>query len=138
MSDNATSPCAPHARPNDRYAVEEQDIRAAIQRLVSGHPEASNGRLSVSALAAEAGVSRQRLYEHHPDLLAEFRTTAVRQAPPVEIAALKQQLSRAHQRIEELEAIETHLADQIKTLCAVVSELTHEAHAHNVIALPRH
>lgn len=123
--------------PDGRLDTERLLIRAAAQRLRSGHPERSNGRLSVSALAAEAGVSRQRLYEHHPDLVAEFKTTAGGAPPSIEVTALERQLAAAHERISELEATEIHLNGQIKTLCAIIAELTQEAHVGNVVALNR-
>ena len=95
-----------------------------------------SGGLTVSALAVEAGLSRQRLYEHHPELVAQFQTAAAGQPPPPEIATLEQKLAAAHARIGECEAREAELVGQIKTLCALIAELTHETHTHNVIDLP--
>jgi len=114
--------------------TERQVIHQAMRRLLTGSPQRSDGKLTVSALAAEAQLPRQRLYEHHADLIAEFQTKAGGGPLPPSITALKQQLADAHTRIQELEARQAQLLSQHQTLCAVITELTHEAHADNVIA----
>jgi hypothetical protein len=50
-------------------------VRAAMSRLRHDKAERSNGARTVVALADESGISRQRLYEHHSDLLNEFKAT---------------------------------------------------------------
>ncbi len=42
---------------------------------------------------------------------------------------LNAQLNKAHHRIRELEAREAELLAQNSTLCAVITELTHDDHA---------
>lgn len=80
--------------------------------------------------------SRQRLYEHHADLITEFQTKASGGPIPPSVAAMQQQLADARTRIQELEAREAQLLAQTQTLCAVITELTHETEANNVVALP--
>ena len=41
---------------------------------------------------------------------------------------LNDQLNKAHQRIRELQARETELLAQNRTLCAVITEFTHDDH----------
>lgn len=48
-------------------------ILAAIDRLLDGAPQRSEGRLSVSQLAVEAGVKRWHLTHQHTDLKDLFR-----------------------------------------------------------------
>ncbi|MET7297109.1 hypothetical protein ABZS79_34310 [Streptomyces griseoloalbus] len=56
-------------------APDERDrIRAAMQRILTGRPEHSNGALTVVALALEAQVPRNALTQRHPDLRNEFYT----------------------------------------------------------------
>jgi hypothetical protein len=43
-------------------------ILAAMDRLLDGTPQQSEGRLSVSQLAAEVGVKRWHLTHQHTDL----------------------------------------------------------------------
>jgi hypothetical protein len=49
--------------------------------------------------------------------------------------ALYKQLGQAHRRIRELEAGEAELLAQIRILCAVITDLTHEVHARSAIEL---
>ena len=54
-------------------AADERDrIRAAMQRILDGVPQRSNGALTIVALAVEAGVPRNALTQRHPDLKNEF------------------------------------------------------------------
>jgi AcrR family transcriptional regulator len=121
-----------------RLASEQRLLREAADRLLAGTPQRSNGSLTIATLAAEAGLPRHRVYEHHADLIAKFKTTTLAGRPiSADLQAVRQQLADAHQRIQQLEATQTQLTAKITTLCAVITELTHEAHADNVVALPR-
>lgn len=51
---------------------ERGQIRAAMERILAGTPERSNGALTIVALALEAGVPRNALTQRHPDLKNEF------------------------------------------------------------------
>jgi hypothetical protein len=123
---------------NDRQTrldTERRLIRQAMERLLASSPQRSDGKLTISALATEAQLPSQRLYEHHTDLITEFHTKAGGGPIPPSVAALQQQLADARARIQQLEAREAQLLAQNQTLCAVITELTHETHADNVITL---
>ncbi|TYR65139.1 hypothetical protein FY004_07740 [Streptomyces parvus] len=47
---------------------ERTRIKAAMDRIIGGQPENSNGALTIVALAAEAGVPRNALTQRHVDL----------------------------------------------------------------------
>lgn len=51
---------------------ERTRIRAAMDRILAGVPEQSNGALTVVALAIEAGIPRNALTQRHTDLKSEF------------------------------------------------------------------
>lgn len=51
----------------------EVQIRAAMERLLVDQAIHTDGRLDVTTLAAEAGISRQDLYRTYRHLLDEFR-----------------------------------------------------------------
>jgi hypothetical protein len=122
---------------HNRLATEQQLIRDATQRLLAGTPQRSNGNLTIATLAAEADIPRQRIYEHHADLVAEFKAKAQNGGPiTTDIQALQQQLADARARIQTLEATETQLNTKITALCAVITELAHETTANNVLAMP--
>jgi hypothetical protein len=66
-----------------RHAATEQALRQAWERLRSGtatHPKLvdGNSELSISAVCLEARCSRNALYDGHPELLEEIRTTIER------------------------------------------------------------
>lgn len=126
------------AHTNTSNDDERRKVLAAIGRLQDGTPQQSNGAHTVVALAAESGIPRQRLYEHHADLLNEFKTTAGSGPMAANVAAIQGQLARARAHNEELAAENAQLRDKIRTLAAVIAELTHEAAEPNVVVpMPR-
>ncbi len=60
-------------KKDERRAHNEGQIRAAIERLLSGHAIHTDGTRNATTLAAEAGVYRQDLYRSYRLLLDEFR-----------------------------------------------------------------
>ena len=88
------------------------------------------------SLATKVGLSRQRWDEHHVDLIAEFRAAAgTGQTTTPATLALKNQPDDARARIRTLESQEAHLIGQVRTLRAIIVELTHQAESSNVIRL---
>jgi chromosome segregation ATPase len=86
----------------------DEEISAAMHRLLLGQPLYTDGRLTVSNLAKEAGLTRQQVYRS-PERLAEFNNHVLRLqtsgAPPVEkhlakIAALQEELKDVEARAE--------------------------------------
>lgn len=97
---------------------ERSRIRAATDRLLSGQPTASDGSLTIVALAAEAGVHRMALVKRHVDLKNDFYErvrTETRQAPPHErqlretITRLKKTVADQRTEIEDLRRQLAHL-----------------------------
>lgn len=58
----------------------ERKLRAALERLVAGHPIRTDGKFTVTGLAREADVSRATAHRY-PDVLADLAAAARR--PPV-------------------------------------------------------
>lgn len=54
-------------------ARKEREIRAAVERLLTGRAIHTDGTCDATTLATEAGVSRQDLYRSYRPLLEEFR-----------------------------------------------------------------
>ncbi|MGQ4355849.1 hypothetical protein [Streptomyces drozdowiczii] len=104
-------------------APDERDrIRAAMNRILSGEPEHSNGALTIVALAAEAQVPRNALTQRHPDLKNDFydQVRARGQMPDSE-RRLRQQV----RRLKELRAAD---AEGIARLKADVEALVGALH----------
>ncbi|WP_006243702.1 hypothetical protein [Mycolicibacterium tusciae] len=117
---------------------ERQRVRAAINRLRDNKAEQSNGAHTVVALADESGIPRQRLYEHHGDLLNEFKATVGCGPVTPNADALQRQLAQARDHNQELAAENAQLRSKIRTLSAVITELTHETSGANVVvSMPR-
>lgn len=121
-----------------RHDGERQHVRAAMSRLLGSKAEQSTGAHTVVALAAESGVPRQRLYEHHGDLLDEFKATVGCGPVTPNVEALQRQLAQAREHNQEQAAEIAQLRSRIRTLSAVITELTHEASGANVVVpMPR-
>lgn len=56
----------------EQHQAERHHIRVAMDRVLAGQAIASNGSLTIVALAAEAGVHRMALMKRHADLKNEF------------------------------------------------------------------
>ncbi|MER8090954.1 hypothetical protein ACIO6T_44035 [Streptomyces sp. NPDC087532] len=110
-------------------APDERDrIRAAMDRILQGTAQHSNGALTIVALAQEAGVPRNALTQRHLDLKNDFyaEVRARGQTPHSEI-----RLRRQIVKLKELRAKDATELAQLRTdvehLVRTVNQLT----AHN-------
>lgn len=78
----------------------ERKLRAALERLVAGHPIRTDGRLTVTGLAREAGVSRATAHRY-PDVLADLAAAVSRppavskhSGPEISLVERNEQLAR--------------------------------------------
>ncbi|MFG3164771.1 hypothetical protein ACGFY8_33390 [Streptomyces sp. NPDC048232] len=115
---------------NPQHHDERTRIREAMNRLLAGQATVSNGGLTATALAVEAGVHRMALLKRHVDLKNEFyqRVRAeTQQVPEPEqrlretVAKLKKTLDNKEKELKELRQLVTNL-----TLANAV--LTHQQH----------
>jgi len=91
---------------------ERARITAAMDRILAGTPERSNGALTVVALALEADVPRNALTQRHPDLKNAFyeRVRVRGGTPEVEselrgkITVLKKTIANKNKEIAQLKA----------------------------------
>lgn len=111
-------------RPQD----ERTRIREAMDRLLAGQATVSNGSMTTTALAAEAGVHRMALYKRHADLKNEFEErvrTETKQIPETEkrlretVATLKKSVSDQTEEIKDLR-------QQLARLALASAVLIHE------------
>jgi septal ring factor EnvC (AmiA/AmiB activator) len=102
-------------------------IRVAMERILAGTPERSNGALTVVALAIEAGVPRNALTQRHTDLKDEFYQRIKERGADngdearlrATIAKLKQTIAAKNQELAKLRA-------DVPALVRVVNQLTLE------------
>jgi hypothetical protein len=133
----------------------DQALRAAMTRLLAGEAQRTDGRLTVSNLAAEAGLTRQQAYRS--PVIHVWRE-ATGDPPPIEhpdktqarIERLTRDLAAAQQRAQRYRQERDEARDQARTLgnaCRVLDEENEAlraalADAHVVVpirhrALPR-
>ncbi|GKQ40734.1 hypothetical protein [Streptomyces sp. A012304] len=83
-------------------ALDERDrIRAAMERILAGAPERSNGALTIVALATEADVPRNALTQRHLDLKNEFYAKVKARGQPTDAEV---RLRRQIVKLKELRA----------------------------------
>ncbi|WP_282685275.1 MULTISPECIES: hypothetical protein [unclassified Streptomyces] len=110
---------------NQQHEDERSRIRAAMDRLLAGEVTCSNGSLTATALAAEAGVHRMALQKRHADLKEEFYArvrTETHQTPEVE-KRLRKEVVRLKEALKDSRAAEAtsrHRAEQMALAAAVL------------------
>ncbi|MEY9877915.1 hypothetical protein ABH931_007439 [Streptacidiphilus sp. MAP12-33] len=125
---------------------ERTRIRAAMERILGGVPERSNGAWTIVALAIEAGVPRNALTQRHIDLKNDFyEKVKVRGATPdVEIrlrrkiTELKKTLANKNTQIAALQAdVQGFLAENTR-LTLETQELRDILAGHQPNVTPLH
>ncbi|SNC62553.1 hypothetical protein SAMN04487881_0683 [Marinobacter sp. es.048] len=92
-------------------------IRLAIVRLENGKPKvvAKGRRVSVAAVAEEAGVSRALIHKDYPDLMERIRGNANK--------AIQRQRDEKHEKLKEERAKNRQLREKIVALTEQRNEL---------------
>ncbi len=123
---------------NDDDRVRDR-IRAAMERILAGTAENSNGALTIVALAHEAGVSRNALTQRHTDLKNEFYTRVREHGGPSEveerlrktITRLRNTIANKNTELEQLRADVPALVRTINVLTLENQQLR-QAREHNL------
>ena len=115
--------------------AERANLIEAMERLFSSEPQLSSGDHTIVALAAEANVSRARIYEQYPDIVAEFRARVGQTASPQQTAATNRQLIAARDKAVALTSENIRLQKRIDTLLVIIAELSLARDSHNVTRL---
>jgi hypothetical protein len=106
---------------------ERDQIKAAMNRILDGTPERSNGALTVVALAIEAGVPRNALTQRHTDLKDEFyQRIRERGAGNGDEARLRATIARLRQTIAAKNKELAQLRTDVPALVCAVNQLTLE------------
>ena len=109
---------------NEQHQDERTRIRAAAERLLASKPVASDGALTVVALAAEAGVHRMALMKRHADLKNEFyeRVRTETQQITDEERRLRQTAAKLRQTIAGQREEIRDLRHQVTLAAAVLTQ----------------
>jgi hypothetical protein len=120
---------------NQQHQNERSRIREAMDRLLTGQATDSNGSLTVTALAAEAGVHRMALLKRHADLKNVFYERVrneTQQTPEAEkqlratVTKLKKTITNQRAEIEDLRRQVTNLTLASAVLTCQIESQTHE------------
>ncbi|MEU0655492.1 hypothetical protein ABZ485_25080 [Streptomyces albogriseolus] len=132
---------------NQQHQDERARIREAMDRLLSGQATASNGSLTVVALAAEADVHRMALLKRHVDLKNEFyeRVRTESQQIPESERRLRETVTKLKNTVANQKAEIEELRRQVIRLTFASAVLTHDRDERvertlvpdNVVAFPR-
>ncbi|MFF3847928.1 hypothetical protein [Streptomyces sp. NPDC002328] len=107
-------------------------VLAAMDRLLTGTPLRSSGRLSISQLAIEAGIKRWHLTHRHLDLKEFFQARVKAQDSTPE--AFSRKLSEHEQLKKKYADLRQHCADleeRLQVYAAAINLLTLENAALN-------
>lgn len=109
-------------------APNERDrILAAMDRILTGRPERSNGALTVVALALEAEVPRNALTQRHPDLRNRFYDRVRDHAgTPDDELRLRATITQLKKTIASKNTELARLRADVPALVRVVNQLTLE------------
>lgn len=106
---------------------EREQSRAAMDRILSGSPERSNGALAIVALAVEAGVPRNALTQRHTDLKNElYQGIRDHGAPNEDETRLRATIARLKKTIEGKNRELAQLRADVPALVRAVNQLTME------------
>jgi uncharacterized protein YaaN involved in tellurite resistance len=104
-------------------------IRDAMDRLIAGKAQHSDGKLTVKSLAQEARVKRWLLTHRHTDLQDEFRVRIADTAEePPAIRALQEEKAEAAKKIKALTSEVTALTATVHQLERVIQVVALENH----------
>lgn len=103
-------------------------IRDAMDRLTTGEPLYSDGKLTIKSLAEEAQIKRWLLTHRHTDLQTEFRARIANTDGPPALVALRDERDGARRRVDELTAQITSLRETIHQLERIINVLALDNH----------
>lgn len=95
--------------------VREREMRMAMLRIQRGRSRTNEKRLSIAAVAREAGVTAALIHNHYPGLAMEIRKAMGRDE--------RAQSDTKNQELKELRTRAKELNDQAKALRADVARL---------------
>jgi hypothetical protein len=122
-SNTQPAPLTPYDR---RMQATAGKLRAALDRLVRGTPERpvsqhSAHRLTVAALAREAGVARNAIYTNHRDILDELAQARSHETVPDRLNSTKQKRAKQRAVVDDMQIQIRQLAtENAGLLCRAV------------------
>ncbi len=99
---------SPTTHYDERMRATADRLRDALDRLVRGVPEHTDSRhriqrLTVAALAREAGVGRNAIYTNHRDILDDLARARRRRLAPDRIGGMKEKIAEQRAVIDDMQ-----------------------------------
>ena len=119
----------------------EKDLKLAIYRLQKGRAHTKETKVTIAAVAREAGVSTALIHNHYPAIAEAIReiqgrsSRAVRDVKHHDLVAERQKSAGYRQDIEELRAKLASIASINEVLLEVNQALKDKLKERNVVQL---
>lgn len=119
--------------------VRERELRLALLRIQRGRSRTKVKRLSIAAVAREAGVTAALIHNHYPGLAAAIREAmghgerASREAKTQEVKALRARARELNGEIKALRADVARLASINEVLMAENTSFKGKGGAHGTV-----
>lgn len=119
----------------------EKDLKLAIYRLQKGRAHSKETKVSIAAVAREAGVSTALIHNHYPAVAEAIReiqgrsSRAVRDVKHQDLIAERQKSAAYRQQVEELKAKLASIASINEVLLEANHTLKAKLRERNVVEL---
>lgn len=119
----------------------EKDLKLAIYRLQKGRAHSKETKVSIAAVAREAGVSTALIHNHYPAVAEAIReiqgrsSRAVRDVKHQDLIAERQKSAAYRQEVEELKAKLASIASINEVLLEANHTLKAKLRERNVVEL---
>lgn len=132
-------------KPKDRTAkhksaeAREKDLKLALYRIQKGRAHTGETKVSIAAVAREAGISAALIHNHYPNIAEAIReaqgrsSRAIRDVKHQDLIAERNKSAVYRQEIEEMRAKIANLASINEVLLDEVSVLKAKMKDHKVV-----
>ncbi|AMQ90461.1 MULTISPECIES: TetR family transcriptional regulator [Marinobacter] len=122
----------------------ERDLRLALARIQRGRPHTGETKVTIAAVAREAGVSTALIHNHYPNVAEAIReaqgrsSRAQRDVKHQDLIAEREKNKLLRQELEELRLKTADLASINEVLMAELRALKARSGDLKIVALPSH
>lgn len=122
--------------------IREKELRLALYRIQKGRAHTGETKITIAAVAREAGVSTALIHNHYPGIAEAIRDSqgrssrAIRDVKHQELIAERKKSAAYRQEIEELRCKVANLASMNEVLAAENGVLKAKLNSRNIVDLP--
>lgn len=143
MSAKLKDPSAPQRTPRKKAEAREKDLRLAMLRIERGRSRTGEAKMSISAVAREAGVTTALIHNHYPAVAEEIRqaqgkdSRAQRDAKHESLKGERQKNRDLRLELEALRSDIARLASINEVLLAENATLNARLASGKVVGMPK-